>query len=116
MKPEAPVTDVSFSPDGKYFATASKDSTVLVWETTNGKKPVETIRHEEPVTAVAFSSDGNHLATTSGKTARVLLFWRQQEQKLIEDACAHLTENLTPKEWNQYVGDNVPYHKTCKLP
>lgn len=118
IKHVAPVTAVSFSPDGKYLATASKDSTVRVWETTSDKKPpVETIKHEEPVTAVAFSSDGKNqylrLATTSGKIVRVLPFWRQ-EQELIRDACAHLTENLTQKEWNQYVGDEETYQPTCR--
>ena len=108
---EEPVTAVSFSQDGNYLATASKDNTLCVWKTTNYKTPVETILYKESVTAVTFRSDGERLVTMSGKTFSVLPW---QRQTLIKDACDHLKRNLTREEWNKYVGDNEVYHKTCE--
>jgi WD40 repeat protein len=99
---------VAFSQDGRYLATASKDKTVLIMEQGTGKR-LSRIAHEDPVIAVMFSKDGNILQSFSGDT-----FSRHfvRPQDLIDEACARLSRNLTPEEWNQFFPE-VPYHKTC---
>jgi len=62
MRHQAEVTDVSFSPDGQYLATASGDKTARVWHTATGAE-VGRMTHDHEVTAVAFSPNGQHLAT-----------------------------------------------------
>lgn len=108
------INKVSFSPDGKYLATASNDKTARVWNTASGRE-IARIPHEAGVNDVAFGPDGKYLATASDdKTARVQ---RWQPEGLIDEACARLTRNLTKEEWRQYLGDEEPYRKTCeKLP
>jgi len=58
------VASVTFSPDGKYIATASYDNTVKVWELTSSKL-IATMPHESEVSSVVYSPDGMNLATAS---------------------------------------------------
>ncbi len=65
------VRSVSFSPDGKYIATASLDKTAKLWDLT-GKLIQEFKGHQDEVNSVSFSPDGKYIATASlDKTARL---------------------------------------------
>ena len=60
-----PVYKVSFSPDGKYIATASYDNTSRLWDVSTHKQ-VFVLNHNGSVYDVNFSSDGKYVATASG--------------------------------------------------
>src|SRR6266496_3248733 len=90
-------------------ATASKDHTARVWETSSGKQ-IARFTHDESVSAIAFSPDGKYLATASMDGIARLWLWRSED--LLIEAQARLTRNLTPAEWQQYLGEE-PYRKTC---
>ena len=66
----------AYSPDGKYIATASLDSTLKLWDATTGKE-IKTYGgtggHTKQVIALAFSQDGSMLA--SGSTDNTLKVW-----------------------------------------
>ncbi|WP_210243180.1 WD40 repeat domain-containing protein [Mesorhizobium sp. B2-8-3] len=57
-----PVSAVAFSPSGDLLATGSKDGTVRLIRTVDGKE-VARIENGSPVSAVAFSPNGELLAT-----------------------------------------------------
>jgi len=67
------VREAAFSPDGRYFATASFDGTARVWETATGRPAGPPLAHTNYVATVAFSPDGNTLATADEKGA--IRFW-----------------------------------------
>ena len=59
------IYDIDISPDGKYLATGSMDTTARLWDLATG----ETIRtlsgHTDVIDGIAFSPDGKTLATGS---------------------------------------------------
>lgn len=68
------VEDIAFSPNGKQFASVSRDNTFVVWDYPSGKKLFEAKGQEPPpddmwytgVKFVAFSTDGTTIVTGSG--------------------------------------------------
>ena len=70
--PREPVTDIAFSPDGKYLASASGEI-VGLWDPTTGALR-STLAHSDLVRAVAFSSKCQ-LATISGEWSRTVRIW-----------------------------------------
>jgi WD40 repeat protein len=72
LKHDHKVSNVVFSPDGKYIATVSRDNTSWVWNASTGKQVFNPLKHDERVTNVMFSPDGKYIATASwDNTARV---------------------------------------------
>lgn len=62
-----PVERASFSPNGRYFATASQDHTAKIWELVGGQwQENATIGHSGIVNNASFSPDGTRLVTASG--------------------------------------------------
>jgi WD40 repeat protein/DNA-binding SARP family transcriptional activator len=68
----APVWDVTFSPDGKRFATTSQDKTAKIWDAKTGQLLLTLIGHTDQVAGIVYSPDGKRIATTSDDhTAKV---------------------------------------------
>src|SRR5262249_62212027 len=67
------VTDVTFSPDGRWVLTASDDHTAWVWDATTGKPRFDApLRHDAAVLRASFSPDGDRVVTSGADgTARV---------------------------------------------
>src|SRR5207248_4201458 len=62
VRHSALVREVAFSPDGRFFATASFDATARVWQPATGRPPAPPLPHNNYVATVAFTPDGTTLA------------------------------------------------------
>ena len=65
------VNDVQFAPDSSRLASASNDTTAIVWDVTTGEKLYVLKAHITGVHHLSFTADGNFLITTSQLSARV---------------------------------------------
>lgn len=70
------VTDLSFSGDSKWIATASADGTIRLWDLPTGQC-IDWIKMETPVVSLSFSPRGDFLAT-SHVDFRGVYLWSNQ--------------------------------------
>jgi WD40 repeat protein len=106
---------VKFSPDGHHIVTGSQDGTARVFDAATGTE-VSELRLSEPVWAVQYVNGQTFLVTASVHQPDVELTRHElRAQRLIDDACSRLGRNLTLDEWKQYVGNEIPYHETCRV-
>jgi WD40 repeat protein len=102
---------VSLSRNGQHLAIADgRFVTILDAGTT---RILTRIEHPSLVNAVAFSPDGQSVAT--GAADGAVRTWRWRLEDLQNAACAHVSRNLTSKEWEQYLPGQAP-HMTCQVP
>ena len=65
------VLALTFSPSGRWLASAGKDHTIRIWDLSTlqgkrlGKKPLVLIGHTDRITGLAWSADGKRLASAS---------------------------------------------------
>ncbi|HET8842987.1 MAG TPA: EsaB/YukD family protein [Ktedonobacteraceae bacterium] len=59
---------VSWSPDGRFLATAGDDGQLLVWYPAQGATPLLKVQQDAPILALSWSPDSKKLATASGTT------------------------------------------------
>jgi WD40 repeat protein/ABC-type dipeptide/oligopeptide/nickel transport system ATPase subunit len=113
------VSSVAFSPDGKALASGSFDCSIRLWQInqvdwkkrTINEDPIVLEDHEQSVTSVAFTPDGKYLIS-SGYDNTVRL-WIASTDVLAGMVCQKVLRNLTLREWQQFIGGDIPYELTC---
>jgi WD40 repeat protein len=68
------VQSAAFSPDGKFIVTASRDTTIKIWQTDTGKL-LQTLPDENVVRDAVFSPDGQTIVT--GNESCQIKIWRR---------------------------------------
>jgi WD40 repeat protein len=91
------MTDLAFSPDGKWLAVAGNGNPLLLDTAT--AKPVHVLGHTRPAAGVAFSPDGRRLATAGGIAC-----------------CVRLWDTATGKEVLPHVGHRGPVLRLALSP
>ncbi|ESA36639.1 wd40 repeat-containing protein [Leptolyngbya sp. Heron Island J] len=103
---------VVFSPDGKTLASGSYDRSIRLWNLNHPDDPPVVLEgHERSVTSVAFGPDGKTLA--SGSDDNTIRIWNTSTRELADMVCKKVLRNLTMKEWQEFMGNDIPYERTC---
>jgi len=109
--PESVINSVAFSPDGLRLAAGGVDRVVRMWDLrTPEAPPVRFDGHESDILSVVFSPDGSRLAAGGfDGSVRAWHLWTAAGDYL----CTRVWRNLSPDEWRFYIGEDLPYEKTC---
>ncbi len=94
---ETPPGDASAPADQVGALTFTRDGSALVLRDVQNSSP----------TSVAGAPTGAPYGVMRTVT------WSLRPSDLAQAACATVMRNLTPAEWDSYVGASVPYHQTC---
>ncbi|KAI0743147.1 WD40 repeat-like protein [Daedaleopsis nitida] len=67
------VTALAYSPDGKFAASGSEDTTIIVWDVERNSPRYKRPAHRDTVSSLAFSRDNRFLA--SGSNDKEIIIW-----------------------------------------
>ncbi len=85
------ITDVEFSPDGKYIATASYDFTARLWNIDTDDND-ELKGHQFTVSSIKFSPNGKKIATASFENTVIIWDVKTQNYKRYENHGGSISE------------------------
>ena len=106
------VASLSFSGGGENLLVSTDDGTTHVWDVASGREvaAIPAPGADTSTSTMAVFTPGGRIAISNGASAFVLpndpAEWRNE-------ACRRIVRNLTPDEWAVFVGDEIPYVKTC---
>lgn len=97
------VNDVSYSPRGKFIATASTDSTLRIWDATSSNELMRMSCDAGPMYSVAWSRDGKYVV--SGGSDQKVYFWTMDssEPQLVLEGHEDAVTNVEALSDNQVV-------------
>jgi len=108
---------ISISPDNTLLATGSWDKTIKFFkyheffELENAVGGVVHINNINSRTrSLLFTKDNRLVAGISDRSIRV---WETSSEKLAAMICSMVKRDMTITEWNEMVGAEIPFEKTC---
>jgi len=109
---KAGISNLQFSRDGLLLASAGLDRKLQMWVVDHvDDLPIVMDNNNGYVWSIAFSKNSDHLlASCNDGEIRI---WPTDPKTLADQICPHLSRNMTPEEWEIYVGNEMPYQKTC---
>ena len=104
------INSLSFSNDGKQLASAGMDHTVKLWTVERPEDESVTFNeHSSNVYSAVFSPDDKQLA--SGGNDKTIVLHPTDEGDLSKGLTQKIKRKFTEAEWNQYVGNDIPFKK-----
>ncbi|MBX2898650.1 MAG: High-affnity carbon uptake protein Hat/HatR [Cyclobacteriaceae bacterium] len=124
---DGPIEKIIYNHAGSFFATASKDRSVRIWNVNRlTEPPIRLFDHSDWIWSLTFSPNDEQLMVgLQSSSQRVRLGAIQNEESIrsyptkistmANVLCNEFIErNMTPDEWATYVGKDLNYETTCK--
>lgn len=103
----------AFCVDSKQIASAGNDKVIKLWAGDNMLQPPVTFTDNPGnVTFIGYTPEGRSVVSASN--TGTLIQRPAQVQFMTGTVCSTVNRNLSPEEWEAYVGDDIPYEKTCE--
>jgi len=118
------IEQIRFNHAGTFFATASKDFSIRLWNVNNLNTQPILISNHDWVWSVAFSPDDEQLMvgiqsakekTKGGQIAvdQTIHAYPTKIKTMATLLCPLVKRNMTAEEWTLFVGESVERTKTC---
>lgn len=115
------IEDIRFNHAGTFFASASKDYTVRLWNFRQLNQQPVILSDHDWVWSVAFTPDDSQLMVginTVRQTAegidQTIHAYPTDFEVMKDILCSKTTRNMTREEWDSFVAEDLPYEKTCE--
>jgi len=114
---DAGVDVITFSSDCSLMASSSWDKTIKVYNfnefiekgaTIGGVKEFGNLNYR--IRSMVFTPNNKLVAGLADKSIRI---WETSSEKLASMICNIVRRDMTPEEWNEMVGEEIPFEKTC---
>ena len=101
---------MSIRQDNQYVVIASKNR-IWFWSVENQKPLANPWQTQSEITVLAFSPNGK--IVVSGGADGILSLWDADPESWAKKACSIVNRNFSLAEWQRFIGDALPYQKTC---
>jgi len=115
------IEDIKFNHAGNFFASASKDKTVRLWNFDKLNFQPLILSDHDWAWSVAFTPDDDQLMVginsvrqTAEGTDQTIHAYPTDFESMKDILCSKTSRNMTQEEWNEQVADDLPYEKTCE--
>ena len=115
------IEDIRFNHAGTFFASASKDFTVRLWNFSKLNYQPVILSNHDWVWSVAFTPDDSQLMVgintvrqTAEGTDQTIHAYPTNFEVMKDILCGKASRNMTSEEWISEVADDIPYEKTCE--
>ena len=115
------IEDIRFNHAGTFFASASKDFTVRLWNFSKLNYQPVILSNHDWVWSVAFTPDDSQLMVgintvrqTAEGTDQTIHAYPTNFEAMKDILCGKASRNMTSEEWIAEVADDIPYEKTCE--
>jgi len=126
-----PIEQIKYYHAANFFASASKDRTVRIWNVRKlSVPPIELRDHLDWVWALSFSPNDEQIMVGLHSTQQQIRKGQERDEIKTEESihayptkiptmsnilCTEfIKRNMSKDEWNTYVGDDLDYESTCK--
>lgn len=123
---DGPVEEIKYNHSATFFASASKDRSVRIWKTNElNQPPIRLLDHSDWVWSLTFSPDDEQIMVglqSSSQSVRAGTILNEESIRAYPTKISSMSNilcsefikrNMTPDEWDIYVGADLDFEKTC---
>jgi WD40 repeat protein len=116
----AHIEQIVFNNAGTFVATTSRDASVRLWNWSKLSDPPIVMKDPEQwVWSATFSPDDEQLmigvhSAGGDKAKETIHVWPTQIATMSSTLCGYVGRNMTKDEWDNFVGSDLKYERTCE--